>query len=73
MVEEMQVKNRRDGKWECSRLIVTAVLDELCSRSGFDNWWCGIDKATRVDIEDTLTFEICKVPFIPPAAAEDGK
>ena len=49
--------------------VVTQILQELKSRSGFDGFWDGLDRSTRVDIEVTLTKLTAEVLLIDQAAA----
>jgi len=34
--------------------IVNKIIDELCSRGGFDGWWGSIDEDIQEDIKNSL-------------------
>jgi hypothetical protein len=33
---------------------VLEILDVLCDRSGFDDWWYNLDDGTQEDIESSI-------------------
>jgi hypothetical protein len=36
------------------RKCVSEILDALCNRNGFDDWWHNLDSTTEADIEVEL-------------------
>jgi len=38
---------------------VSEILDNLCDRSGFDDWWYNLDDDIEKEIEDMM-FEVIK-------------
>ncbi len=39
---------------------VFEILDSLCNRSGFDDWWYNLDESTEIEIEKELRDIIAK-------------
>jgi hypothetical protein len=37
-----------------SKEIVNKIIDSLCDRSGFDDWWYNIDAEIQAEIKDEL-------------------
>lgn len=35
--------------------ITNAIINELCDRCGFDNWWDDLDRDIRQEIREKLT------------------